>query len=82
MNLCSFSLSLFKTIAVPMNDAVSEYAMAPSVRQQKYSEAQAVKVAGILEKMARYHMVRGPQEADLAAKRSKEKDTVLRLVRR
>ncbi|EPQ27215.1 uncharacterized protein PFL1_05138 [Pseudozyma flocculosa PF-1] len=71
-----------QTLGVLLTDSVNEYAHNTTMRQTKYSKAQPLKVAGILERIARYHSSRGPAEAELAARRSRERDAVARLIRR
>lgn len=71
-----------QTIAVPLNEAVTEY-LQPTVRAKDYREVKAVKVAAILDRLARFHASRnGPADQEAAARRIKERDQVSRLVRR
>lgn len=71
-----------QTIAVPLNDAVTEYVQ-PMTRAKDYREVKAVKVAAILDRLARYHASRtSAQDQELASRRMKERDQVSRLVRR
>ena len=85
---------LRQTLAVILSDSVSEFALSPNARQQKwvadtaacshirFPQAQPVKVAAVLQKLAAYHQSRGPPEAELAKKRTRESDLVARLIRR
>ena len=70
-----------QTLSIPLHDAVSEYVGDARARSTKYAEAQPAKVALILERLARFHATKGPAQADLANKRSRERDMVGRLVR-
>ena len=71
-----------QTLAVILSDSVSEYALSPVARQQKFAQVQPLKVAGVLEKLVAYHQAHGASQADQAAKRIRERDMVLRLVSR
>lgn len=73
-----------QTTTIPIEDKVSEYAMNTTVRHAKYKAVKPLKLAGILEKLARFEGRSGTGERGEreAAKRRGERDAVLRLVRR
>ncbi|PWN42536.1 exocyst complex subunit Sec15-like protein [Ceraceosorus guamensis] len=71
-----------QTLSIPLNDAVSDYVGDARSRSSKYPAVQAVKLAGVLERLTKWHAGRGPSESDLMNRRSREKDMVGRLVRR
>ncbi|KAN0062930.1 Rab GTPase-binding exocyst subunit S15 [Thecaphora frezii] len=73
---------LRQTLAVVLTDSVNEFAHNSTARMVRFPRAQPAKVAAILERIARFHSSKGPAEAEMATKRSREKDAVLRLVRR
>lgn len=71
-----------QTIAVPLNDAVTEY-LQPNTRAKEFKEAKAIKVAAVLDRLARFHSSRdSAADQEMASRRIKERDQVSRLVRR
>lgn len=83
--LSSIWLELRQTLAIVLNEStgVAEYCQ-PSTRLANYNQVKPNKVATLLEKVAKYHSTRGgpASEQDVAAKRLRERDQVLRHVRR
>ena len=81
-----------QTLAVILSESVSEYALSPLARSQKYvtalaasnsrfPQAQPVKVAGILDKLVAYYITQ-PGQSELATKRRREREIVARLIQR
>ncbi|WFD05365.1 Rab GTPase-binding exocyst subunit S15 [Malassezia vespertilionis] len=70
-----------QTLAVILSESVSEYALSPLARNQKFPQAQPVKVANILEKLVKYYS-QVPGEHEYANKRLRERDLVSRLIRK
>lgn len=71
-----------QTLAIILSDAVAEYVQ-PSARMQSYPEAKPAKVAGVLDRLARYHTSKSGQskEQEMGARRMRERDQVARLRR-
>ncbi|WFD29125.1 Rab GTPase-binding exocyst subunit S15 [Malassezia sp. CBS 17886] len=70
-----------QTLAVILSESVSEYALSPLARQQKFPQAQPVKVASILDKLVHYYSSQ-PRSSEQASKRLREREMVARLIRR
>jgi len=78
-----------QTLAVILSESVSEYALSPLARSQKYvswshtrfSQVQPVKVAQILDKLGAFYISQ-PGRGDLAQKCQRERDMVRRLIQR
>lgn len=78
-----------QTLAVVLSESVSEYALSPLARSQKYvsysnprfSQVQPVKVAQILDKLGAYYSSQSGR-GDLAQKCMRERDMVRRLIQR
>lgn len=70
-----------QTLAVILSESISEYALSPLARNQKFPQAQPIKVANVLDKLAQFHAMQ-PGHAELAAKRAREREMVARLIRR
>lgn len=75
-----------QTIAIALGDnasssggGVTEY-LSPTARSTSLREAQPAKVAGVLDRLGKWHLSRGEQE--IAARRFKERDQVGRILRR
>lgn len=71
-----------QTLAVILSDSVSEFALSPNARATKFSQAQPIKVAAILNKLVAYHTAKGPAHATLAMRRTRERDMVSRIISR
>ena len=70
-----------QTLAVILSESVSEYALSPLARNQKFPQAQPTKVANILEKLVQFYSAQ-PGQSDAALKRLREREMVTRLIRR
>ncbi|WFC98728.1 Rab GTPase-binding exocyst subunit S15 [Malassezia yamatoensis] len=70
-----------QTLAVVLSESISEYALSPLSRNQKFPQAQPTKVSSILEKLAQYHASQ-PHGSEAAAQRTREREMVARLIRR
>lgn len=73
-----------QTLTIAVEDKVTEYAMNAAVRQSKYKLVVPNKLAGVLDKLARYEGRPGTGETGerAATRRKGERDAVLRLIRR
>ncbi|CAO1614166.1 unnamed protein product [Sympodiomycopsis kandeliae] len=67
------------TLAVVLNEKIADY-LSPIQRSSHYKEVKAIKIVGILDRLARYYSNRN--EMEFANRRIKERDQVSRLVRR
>ncbi|KAI3628205.1 Rab GTPase-binding exocyst subunit S15 [Malassezia furfur] len=70
-----------QTLAVVLSESISEYALSPLARNQKFPQAQPTKVASILDKLVQYYTTQ-PGGTEAASKRLREREMVARLIRR
>ena len=70
-----------QTLAVILSESISEYALSPLARNQKFPQAQPTKVAAILDKLVQYYSTQ-PGGVEAASRCLRERELVTRLIRR